>query len=68
MHFFCKCGASEVFAKLFEFVKETQYRYLENVHKLVGRMDFPVGTRTIYARANPKPREVREQSIRLFLT
>ena len=31
--FFCKYGASEIFAELVEFVNETQYRYLENVHK-----------------------------------
>lgn len=30
---FCKYGASKIFAKVVVFVKETQYRYLENVHK-----------------------------------
>ena len=52
MHFFCKYGDSEILAKILEFMKETQYRYLENVRKFVGRiskltaikMDFPAST------------------------
>ena len=38
MHFFCKYGDSEILAKILEFMKETQYRYLENVRKFVGRI------------------------------
>ena len=36
--FFCKYGDSEILAKILEFMKETQYRYLENVRKFVGRI------------------------------